>query len=96
MGRGVFLEGSATPSEGGKEQEADAFAADLLIPGSQYTPIFVARIRRPLSAGAVSAFGDAIGIAPGIVVGRPAGMIAWWPFSHLNQLKMRYNWVERS
>ncbi len=49
------------------EDEADKFAADLLIPPARYKELLASV---PLSKARVLAFADSIGIAPGIVVGR--------------------------
>ncbi|HEX7035477.1 MAG TPA: helix-turn-helix domain-containing protein [Pseudomonadales bacterium] len=70
------------------EREADAFAADALIP-REFVPRLAAlgankeKVRR---------FARELGIAPGIVVGRlqKEGYIPW---SHLNGLKVRYSWA---
>jgi HTH-type transcriptional regulator/antitoxin HigA len=71
------------------EREADAFARDLLIP-----PAAAARLAAlaPFSQVAVERFADQVGIAPGIVVGRLQhdGLL---PSSHLNGLKVRYEWA---
>lgn len=49
------------------EDEANKFAADLLIPPARYKELLAGE---PLSKASVLAFADSIGIAPGIVVGR--------------------------
>lgn len=64
--RAVFVDETGaekTPAE----DEADKFAADLLIPPSSYRELLASA---PLSKARVLAFADSIGIAPGIVVGR--------------------------
>lgn len=72
-----------------KEEEANAFARDLLIPKAAWA----AFRRHPgfVSAAAVVAFAEKMGIAPGIVVGRlqHEGHL---PHTHLNRLKRRYQW----
>lgn len=50
------------------EQQADTFAADMLIPPKEYRA-FLER-GNPPSEGAVKAFAEQLGIGPGIVVGR--------------------------
>lgn len=70
------------------EREADRFARDLLIP-----PTIVDRLATMRSEVAVRQFAAEIGIAPGIVVGRMQKE-SWLPWSHLNGLKARYEWVE--
>ncbi len=82
--------------KGGKdarEQEADAFAAELLIPQAPYE----AFLRRcpTLSAASIMAFADQQSIAPGIVVGR---LQHEKKLTHadLNSLRTRYIWTEEA
>lgn len=72
------------------EQEADAFASDFLIPQRALDRFLEAR---DLSATAIERFAKAIGIAPGIVVGRLQhdGLLK---YSQLNGLKVRFEWKE--
>lgn len=85
--RDVFLEENG--GKGGKEDEANRFAADKLIPPAAF--------RRFLDSDdyktrlGVEAFADQVGIAPGIVVGRlqHEGKL---PMNHLNDLKVRFEW----
>jgi len=65
--RDVFVEDGAplTPEFAAKEDEANRFAREILIP-----PKFDAELPRLKSIVAMRAFADRIGIAPGIVVGR--------------------------
>jgi HTH-type transcriptional regulator/antitoxin HigA len=82
----LFLEGVDAISET-HEREADAFARDLLI-----APVHAERLPAlPKSAAAVTGFAQAIGVAPGVVVGRmqKEGLLPW---SHLNHLKVRFQW----
>lgn len=85
--RMLFLEGTDTISER-HEEEADAFARDILIP-----KIHASRLTTlNASKAAVQRFAAEIGIAPGIVVGQ----MQWsqlLPWSHLNELKVRYAWT---
>jgi HTH-type transcriptional regulator / antitoxin HigA len=71
------------------EDEANAFAANQLIPpGSDYA----AFSRDVIGPTAIRAFSARIGIAPGIVVGRlQKDNIVKWK-SPLNKLKVRYAW----
>jgi HTH-type transcriptional regulator/antitoxin HigA len=70
-----------------REAEADRFAADRLIPAS------VAPTLRGLrSQTEVEQVAEALGIAPGIVVGRMQHE-RWLPQDHLNGLKVRYAWA---
>jgi HTH-type transcriptional regulator / antitoxin HigA len=81
----LFLE-MDDPLADGEEGEADAFARDFLIPPGQ------ARQLPPLrSEVAVRQFAAQVGIAPGIVVGRMQKE-EWLPWTHLNGLKVRYDW----
>ncbi len=86
--REVFIEGKHLDCE--KEEEANAFARDKLVPP--------ARMRRLLKAGRpalaeIARFSDEIGIAPGIVVGRLQrdGVL---PMDTGNKLKVFYSWKE--
>ena len=74
-----------------KEQAANRFAADTLIPAEAYAD-FVRGTRR-FSKVAVHRFAEGIGIAPGIVVGR-LQFDGHVPRSHLNGLKQKLAWVE--
>ena len=76
-----------------KEEEANAFARDKLIPpaASAYAA-FVKTWKRSLNE--IEAFADQIGIAPGIVVGRlQHGKL--FPVNHGNKLKIFYRWAGR-
>jgi len=69
------------------EEEANRFAADLLIP-----PAAAQQLRRLRSIAEVDAFAKSIDVAPGIAVGRmqKEGWIDW---SKMNGLKTRYGWT---
>ncbi len=69
-----------------REDEANAFAADVLIPPDQLRRLLLRRRGRYLSRDIVEGFAGEIGIAPGIVVGRLQhdGLL---PRTHLNGLK---------
>jgi addiction module HigA family antidote len=86
--RDVFLEVKGT--QGDKEQEADTFAANLLIPPAELKR-FLASDQQP-SKAAITQFASEIGIAPGIVVGRLQHDQVLPP-SHCNDLKCRLEWV---
>jgi plasmid maintenance system antidote protein VapI len=85
----VFVEEEGI--EGGeKEEQANRFAAESLIPRRQY--------QRLLSEGLfgttkIKAFAKEIGIAPGIVVGR-LQHDGHLPYSHCNNLKQRFRLSE--
>lgn len=72
------------------EEEADAFARDWLIP-----PPDARRLARigtgRVSKKRVTSFAETIGVAPGVVVGRMQNE-GWLPWTHLNDLKVRYSW----
>lgn len=73
------------------EQEADAFARDLLVPRAAWTA-FTTKLAPPrISAIEVEGFAAAQGLASGIIVGRlqHEGLL---PRSHLNRLKRRLAW----
>lgn len=70
------------------EREADRFAADLLIPPKQAPSLSTLR-----SADEVEQAARWLGVAPGIVVGRMQKE-GWLPWSHLNALKVRYEWTQ--
>ena len=74
-----------------REAEADAFARDLLIPPSHAKRLY--DMPRPLSKAAVRDFAGTVGIAPGIVVGRLQKEKVL-PWTHMNDLKVRYAWVD--
>ena len=73
-----------------KEEQANCFAADSLIPRRQYQKLLT---REPLSKAKIKTFSEKIGIAPGIVVGRLQhdGHV---PYSHCNNLKQRFRLSE--
>lgn len=69
------------------EDEANRFAADLLIP-----PVDVGLLSTLRSAAEVEAHAARLGVAPGVLVGRMQKE-GWIPYSHLNGLKVRYTWA---
>ena len=81
----VDVDSSETP----EEREADRFAADLLIPPERYAAF---RSEGNFSKASITRFAKAIGIAPGIVVGRLQHdrLLA---FSQCNELKRRLEWT---
>ena len=70
------------------ETEADRFAADQLIP-----PAAAQKLQGLRSEQEVKAAAMALGIAPGIVVGRLQHE-GWLPRTDLNGLKVSYRWPE--
>jgi addiction module HigA family antidote len=63
--RDVFIEGDAMDDD--KEQEANRFAADHLIPRAEFRRLLA--VGRP-TLDRIESFAEEVGIAPGIVVGR--------------------------
>ncbi len=88
--REMFLEHE--DGSGEKEEEADRFAAECLIPGEALKGFLNQQVSdRYPSKRSICAFADDLGIAPGIVVGRLQhdGHI---PFTHYHDLKRRFEW----
>ena len=83
----VFLECDGDSNE---EDEANRFAADVLIPPREYRRLLA---MEPLSLGDIEVFADDVGVAPGIVVGRLQhdGRLPWR--TTLNGLKRRLRWA---
>ena len=84
----VFIEDSEESLEP-EEQEANAFAANLLLPADRYRA-FAGR-RTHFSKAAIRTFSQSVGVSPGIVVGRLQhdGRL---PRTHCNDLKVRLRW----
>ena len=85
----IFLD--TGKNEGELELEANAWATNFLIPENAY--------REFLNAGtfnkaAIIEFAEQIGIAAGIVVGR-LQHDRYLQFSHCNDLKVRFEWIEK-
>jgi HTH-type transcriptional regulator/antitoxin HigA len=90
--RAIFLEDEGVDNE--QEQEADKFAADMLIPPADWQRLVgLVPSDRHVSKAAIRDFAAGIGIAPGIVVGRlqHEGLL---PYSHCNDLKVRLAWAD--
>jgi HTH-type transcriptional regulator / antitoxin HigA len=81
----VFLEGELSD---GKEEEANSFAGDFLIPVRKYQQ-FITTTK--LSKMTINSFADELGIAPGIIVGR-LQHDKRLPFTHCNELKRKLVW----
>lgn len=82
----IFLDEWDHGDVSAEEQQADRFAADLLIPPEHAPALSSLR-----SADSVRAFAAAIGAHPGIVVGR-LHHDNFLPHTHLNSLKERITW----
>jgi HTH-type transcriptional regulator / antitoxin HigA len=70
------------------EAEADEWASNALVPRAHWAKFVAANL---WSQHAVEVFAKSLGIAPGIVVGmlQHAGHLPW---THLNGLKLRFEW----
>ncbi|MCV3211935.1 HigA family addiction module antitoxin [Plectonema radiosum NIES-515] len=90
--RDFFLEGKdvASVEDRDKEQEANKFAEDILVPPAEFKR-FLASGKQRSKAGILE-FAAQISIAPGIVVGRLQhdGVLQK---SHCNDLKQRFEWA---
>ncbi|MBW2031707.1 MAG: ImmA/IrrE family metallo-endopeptidase, partial [Deltaproteobacteria bacterium] len=84
----IFIEGSGLDGE--KEEEANAFARDKLIPPTAYRRFLSTWDGRSLEP--IQRFAEEIGISPGIVVGRLQHENCL-PKSHGNKLKVFYRWT---
>jgi len=95
----IFLEFEKGPvSE--KEEEADAFARDILIPqdpysrfladaGAKDTPCFLRFSKRQISR-----FAAEIGVSPGVVVGR-LQRDGWMPYTYCQDLKVKLRFAKK-
>jgi len=92
----VFLEGQAKKADRTKEDEADRFASDLLIPPAEAAklPSLFSRNRQTLH-DRIKAFANRLGIAPGIVVGRMQhdGLISP-AYANTLCLKRKFEWAQ--
>ncbi len=91
--RDIFLEekGSHNPDSQNKEEEANEFAAEILISPTDWKRFLASG--RNFSKERIQKFAMEIGIAPGIVVGRLQhdGVLA---NTHCNDLKRRFEWAD--
>jgi addiction module HigA family antidote len=85
--RALFID-SKYDDENPEEKEANHFASETLIPEKLYSPFAQ---RGPFSRARITAFAQAVGVAPGVVVGRLQhdGLL---PRSHCNDLRRRLDW----
>ena len=72
-------------SKDGWEKEADAFAAEFLIPGKYDAAICTVRTKAE-----VTTMADVLGVSPGIVAGRYEFLTGKW--SHFKDLIRRFEW----
>lgn len=91
--RSLFIdEDKAASDTGDQEEEANAFAAEFLIPESAYQGFLATVNVGTLSKQQIQSFADAQGIAAGIVVGR-LQHDGHLPYTHCNDLKRKLDWV---
>jgi HTH-type transcriptional regulator / antitoxin HigA len=90
--RDIFLDckGVETAEAKDKEEEANKFAEDMLIPRDELQ-LFLTSSQKRSKAG-IEKFAKQIGIAPGIVVGR-LQHDEILPVSHCNDLKCNFEWA---
>lgn len=79
----VWIEGGSSADDDPREDEADGFSRDVLIP-----PRYAPELARLKSEASVRQFASRIGVAPGIVVGR-LQHDGGWMHSRGNRLKRR-------
>jgi len=87
--REIFID-DEDAAQSAKEEEADRFAANLLIPEAEYAEL---SSLRSISRSKVRAFAKKLGIAPGIVVGR-LQYDEVIPFDWMNDLKRTFEFAE--
>jgi HTH-type transcriptional regulator/antitoxin HigA len=73
----------------GAEEEADAWAEEVLVGHDRFAQF---KASRPRSMAQVIAFANEIGLHPGIVVGM-LQHVRVIPFNHMNELKARFEWA---
>jgi HTH-type transcriptional regulator / antitoxin HigA len=89
--RDVFVDGESLDGASW-EEEANQFAADLLIPRRELEALRAPGEVQRISRRRVLDFAQDLGVAPGIVVGRLQHE-GWLPRTHLNDLKQRLDWA---
>lgn len=91
--RDVFLEDTEEEGATMKEQEANEFAADFLIPRDEYEEFVDTET---FTFASIRSFAEKQGVAPGIVVGRLQhdGHLEWG--TRLNSLKRSLQWEDKS
>ncbi len=83
----LFLEGAGM--SGAEEEEANELARDTLVPSDQWSNFRAG----PLTEGYIRAFATALGVHPGIVLGR-LNKEKLVPWNKLTHLKVRYAWKD--
>jgi addiction module HigA family antidote len=89
--REIFIDGDDTGMDEVKEDKANRFAADFLIPRKDYLEFIK---NDQLTKVLIQLFSNELEIAPGIIVGRlqHEGLL---PMSHCNDLKRRFKWANK-
>jgi addiction module HigA family antidote len=87
--KSIFVEGNGGDASD-LEDEANAWASNVLVPHARWEAF---KATMPRSKAEILAIAREQGIAPGIVVGmlQHDGVLPW---THLNGLKRRYQWIE--
>lgn len=85
----IFIEGASMEMVKEKEEEANRFASDFLIPRASYSQFIC---EAPFSKSKIQDFASSTGIAPGIVVGR-LQHDKQLPVTHCNDLKKHFEWA---
>ena len=86
----LFIE-SANGMDGEKEEQANSFAEQELLPKKAFTNFAT---QAPFSKAAICQFAQEVGIDPGIVVGQLQHK-KLLPLTHCNDLKVRYQWSHK-
>ena len=87
----IFIEGTSMEMAADKEDVANRFATDFMIPRSEYSRLVE---NPPYSKAKIKAFAAHLGIAPGIVVGR-LQHDKFLPMKNCNDLKKRFEWIRK-
>lgn len=85
----LFLEGSKNGLDEAKEEEANKFAQEELIPKIEFSNFIQ---QKTFSKASISAFSKKIGIAPGIVVGQLQHK-KLLEVNYCNDLKVKFSWA---
>lgn len=83
-----FTDQIVDPPMQAREEQANRFAADTLIPPDE---LFLFVLEKDFSSRAVRKFAEKIGVCPGIVVGR-LQHDSWIRPNQLNEFKIRFGW----
>jgi len=87
--REVFIEGTQLAMDETKEEEANIFAANILMPKKEYLNF---TSRYTFNKANIREFASQMHISPGIVVGR-LQHDNLLPMTHCNDLKVRFEWA---